>query len=49
MFLFQEVDEVNEVQMPSTLSIQTPSQCQSMFSCGRIRVISMDATFALKI
>jgi hypothetical protein len=28
MFSFQEVDEVNEVQMPSTLSIQTPSQYQ---------------------
>lgn len=46
---FQEVDEVNGVQMPSTLSIQTPSQCQSMFSCGYNGVISMDATFALTI
>ncbi len=45
----QEVNEVNGVQIPSTLNIQTQSKCQSMLSCGHNGVILMDATFALAI
>ncbi len=45
MFFFQDVNEINEIQVPFTISIQTPTQCESMLSYGHNGVISMDATF----
>ncbi len=44
-FIFQDVGEVNGIQIPSTIGIQTPSQMQSMFSLGKNGAILMDATF----
>jgi hypothetical protein len=44
-FIFQDVGEVNGIHIPSTISIQTPSQMQSMFSLNENGAISMDATF----
>ncbi len=32
VFLFQNVGEINETQVPFTISIQTPTQCESMLS-----------------
>jgi hypothetical protein len=34
----------NEIQVPFTLNIQTPMQCQSMLAYGHNGAISMDAT-----
>jgi hypothetical protein len=45
VFFFQDVNEINEIQVPFTISIQTPTQCESMLSYGHNGVISMDATF----
>ncbi len=45
MFFFQDVGEINETQVPFTISIQTPIQCESMLSYGHNGAISMDATF----
>jgi hypothetical protein len=44
-FIFQDVGEVNGIQIPSTIGIQTPSQMQSMFSLGKNGAILLDATF----
>ncbi len=45
MFFFQDVGEINGTQVPSTIGIQTPTQCESMLSYGHNGAISMDATF----
>jgi hypothetical protein len=45
IFYLQKVGKINEIQMPFTLDIQTPMQCQSMFAYGHNGVFSMDATF----
>ncbi len=42
---FQDVGEINETQVPFTIGIQTPTQCESMLSYGHNGAISMDATF----
>jgi len=42
---FQDADEINEIQVPFTIGIQTPIQCESMLSYGHNDAISMDATF----
>ncbi len=41
VFFFQDVGEINEIQVPFTIGIQTPIQCESML----YGAISMDATF----
>jgi len=45
VFFFQNVSEINETQVPFTIGIQTPTQCESMQSYGYNGAISMDATF----
>ncbi len=45
MVFFQDVGEINETQVPFTIGIQTPTQCESMLSYGHNGAISMDATF----
>ncbi len=45
MFFFQDVSEINKTQVPFTIGIQTPTQCESMLSYGHNGAISMDATF----
>ncbi len=45
MFFFQDVGEINGIQVPFTIGIQTPSQCESMLSYGHNDAIFMDATF----
>ncbi len=45
VFFFQNADEINKTQIPFTIGIQTPTQCQSMLSHGHNGAISMDATF----
>jgi len=45
VFFLQDVGEINRVQVPFTISIQTPIQCESMLSYGHNGAISMDATF----
>jgi hypothetical protein len=42
---FQDVGEINGTQIPFTIDIQTPTQCESMLSYGHNGAISMDATF----
>ncbi len=42
---FQDVGEINETQVPFTIGVQTPTQCESMLSYGHTGAISMDATF----
>jgi hypothetical protein len=42
---FQDVGEINRTQVPFTIGIQTPIQCESMLSYGHNGAISMDATF----
>jgi hypothetical protein len=44
VFLFQNVSEINEIQIPFTIGIQTPTQCESMLSYGHNGAIFMDAT-----
>ncbi len=41
----QDFDEINGTQIPFTIGIQTPTQCESMLSYGHNDAISMDATF----
>jgi hypothetical protein len=36
VFFFQNVGEINETQIPFTIGIQTPIQCESMLSYGHI-------------
>ncbi len=45
MFFFQDVGEINRTQVPFTIGIQTPTQCESMLSYGHNGAISMNATF----
>ncbi len=45
VLFFQDVGEINETQVPFTIGIQTPTQCESMLSYGYNGAISMDATF----
>ncbi len=45
MFYFQNANEDNEIHVPFTIGIQTPSQLQAMDSLGDNGAISMDATF----
>jgi hypothetical protein len=45
VFFSQDVGEINRTWIPFTISIQTPTQCESMLSYGHNGVISMDATF----
>jgi hypothetical protein len=44
-FYFQYVGEINGVNIPFTIGIQTPMQLQFMILCGDNGAISMDATF----
>jgi hypothetical protein len=45
VFVFQDVDEINQIQIPFTMGIQIPTQCESILSYGHNGAISMDATF----
>jgi len=45
LFFSQDVDEINGIQIPFTIGIQTPTQCESMLSYGHNGAIFMDATF----
>ncbi len=45
MFFLQDVGEINGIQVPFTICIQTPTQCESMLSYGHNGAISLDATF----
>jgi len=45
VFFFQDVGEINEIQVPFTIRIQIPTQCESMLSYGHNSAISMDAMF----
>jgi len=45
VFFFQNVSEINGTQIPFTIGIQTPTQCESMLSYGHNGAISMDAIF----
>jgi hypothetical protein len=45
VFFFQDVSEINGTQVPFTIGIQTPIQCESMLSYDHNGAISMDATF----
>jgi hypothetical protein len=45
VFFFQDVGEINEMQVLFTIGIQTLTQCESMLSYGHNGAISMDATF----
>ncbi len=45
MLFLQDVDEINGTQVPFTIGIQTPTQCESMLSYGHNGAISMNATF----
>jgi hypothetical protein len=46
VFYFQDASEDNEIHVPFTIRIQTPSQLQTMVSLGDNRAISMDSTFS---
>jgi len=43
VFFFQ--DEINGTQIPFTIGIQTPTQCESMLSYNHNGAIFMDALF----
>jgi hypothetical protein len=45
VFFFQNASEINKIQIPFTIGIQTPTQCESMLSYGHNGAIFMDATF----
>jgi hypothetical protein len=45
VFFFQDVGEINRTQVPFTIGIQIPTQCESMLSYGHNGAISMDAIF----
>jgi hypothetical protein len=45
LFFFQDASVINGIQIPFTIGIQTPTQCESMLSYGHNAAISMDATF----
>jgi hypothetical protein len=44
-FFLQDASEINKTQIPFTIGIQTPIQCESMLSYGHNGAIFMDATF----
>ncbi len=46
VFFFQNVGEINGTQIPFTIGIQTPTQCESMLSYGHNGAIPMDAKFS---
>jgi len=45
VFFLQDVGEINGIQVPFTIGIQTPIQYESMLSYGHNGAIFMDATF----
>jgi hypothetical protein len=45
VLFFQDVVKINGAQVPFTIGIQTPTQCESMLSYGHNGAIFMDATF----
>jgi len=45
VFFFQDVGEINKTQVPFTIGIQTPTQCESMLSYGHNGAISMVTKF----
>jgi len=45
VYFFQDVGEINKTQVPFTISIQTPTQCESMLSYGHNGAIFIDVTF----
>jgi len=45
VFFLQDVGEINGTQVPLTIGIQTPIQCESMLSYGHNGAIFMDTTF----
>jgi len=45
VFFFQDVGEINGIQIPFTIGIQTPTQCESMLSYSHNGAIFMDAIF----
>jgi hypothetical protein len=48
VFYFQDASEINGVQVPFTIGIQTLVQLQFIiFLCGHSGMISMDATFGM--
>jgi hypothetical protein len=49
VFFLQDVGEINGTQVPFTIGIQTPTQCESMLSYGHNGAISMDATFGTNV
>jgi hypothetical protein len=46
VLFLQDVGEINGTQVPFTIGIQTPTQCESMLSYGHNGAISMDAHLA---
>ncbi len=45
VFYFQDVGEINGIEVPFNINIQSPMQLASMLEYGHNGVISMDATF----
>jgi hypothetical protein len=45
VFFLQDAGEINKIQVPFTIGIQTSTQCESMLSYGHNGVIFMNATF----
>ncbi len=45
VFFFHNADEINRIQVPFAIGIQTPTQCESMLSYGHNGAISMDVIF----
>ncbi len=45
VFFFQNVGEINRIQVPSTIGIQTLTQCESMLSYGHNGAIFINAIF----
>jgi len=45
VFFLQDVGEINGTQVPLTIGIQTPIQCESMLSYSHNGAIFMDTTF----
>jgi hypothetical protein len=46
VFFSQDVGEIIGIQIPFTIGIQTPTQCESMLSYGHNGAIFMDAHLA---
>jgi hypothetical protein len=45
VFFLEDADEINGTQIPFTIGIQTPIQCESMLSYGHNGAISINAIF----